>query len=270
MTPRFFVPLVALGFVLLTGCTTTRTSAVSGEEGGSVEIAVSRQEATNSERQRAKVHTELGRLYLMEGQFEVALDEARISIEADSGYAPAHNLVGLVYMTLRKSDLAQESFRRALDLAPGDPEINNDYGWFLCQTGKPKDSIIYFRKAINNRLFTSPGKALTNAGLCSLMASDDRQAEDYLFQALRLDRENAAALFWLADLAYRDKRYPEALQRIKGLHALGEPSAASAWLGLRIDRKLGDREGEARYMGIMRRKYRETPEFQKMTRGEFD
>jgi type IV pilus assembly protein PilF len=255
---------------VLAGCAVTGMSAPSGEDGGSVEVAVSRQEATSSERQRAKVHTELGRLYLMEGQYEVALDEARIAIEAESGYAPAHNLTALVHMALRKNDSAQESFQRALSLASSDPEINNDFGWFLCQTGRAKESIAHFKVAINNRLYTSPVKALTNAGLCSIINKDDRQAENYLVQSLRLDRGNVAALYWLADLTYRGKRHAEARQWLNELHNQSEPSAASAWLGLRIDRKLSDREGEARYMGILRRKYRESAEFQKLTRGEFD
>jgi type IV pilus assembly protein PilF len=235
-----------------------------------VEQAVSQQTALTDQRQRAKVHTELGMLYLMEGRMDIALEEARIAIEAEAGYAPAHNLTGLIHMALRKNELAEQSFRRALNLAGGDPEINNDYGWFLCQTGRPRESIAHFERAIGNPLFKTPIKAMTNAGLCSLLFKDDRQAESYFLRALRLDRVNAPAYFWLADIAYREGRFADARQRMKELHAVIEPTAESAWLGLRIDRKLGDREGEARYMGLMRRKYRDTPEFQKMTRGEFD
>ncbi len=259
--------LVLLTSTVLFGC---NGSTVRSSNSGSVEVAVSRQDSSSVDRQRAKVHSELGRLYLQDGRYDIALSEAEIAFDADSGYAPAYNLQALVFMALRNSDSAEESFRKALNLAPNDPEIHNDFGWFLCQTGKAQESIGHFKVAIDNRLYTSPVKALTNAGLCSLSLKSDRQAEDYLQRALTMDRTNVAALYWLADIAYRDQRLAEARQRLKDLHVQIDPTAESAWLALRVDRKLGDRESEARNMGTLRRKYRESPEYQKLMRGEFD
>lgn len=235
-----------------------------------VEQAVVRQTETNEVRQRAKVHAELGALYLQDGRPEVALEEARKSLDADSSYAPAHSLTGLIYMSLRKSDLAEASLRRALQLAPGDPEINNNYGWFLCQSNRIKDSYAYFQTALGNPLYLTPAKALTNIGICALMEKDDRKAEEYLLRSIRADRSNLRAYYLLADINYRTKRYDDARQWLSDLHKKMEPTSESAWLALRVDRLLGDREGEARYIGILRRKYRDSPEYQKLSRGEFD
>lgn len=253
---------------LLAGCTTTGSDQIAAA--GSVDQAVSRQTPTTDAQRRAKVHTELGMLYLREGRHEVALEEARIAIESESGYAPAHNLRGMVYMALGQNERAEQGFRQALNLAKGDPEINNDYGWFLCQTGKPKESLPFFQAAIGNPLYQTPGRALTNAGFCAMKGKDDRQAEEYLLRALRADRNSPTALYWLADIAYRSNRLADARQRMNELHALVEPNALSAWLGLRIERKLGDRGGEARYQGVLRSKYRDSDEYMKMSRGEFD
>lgn len=251
---------------LLAGC----AGNPAGGESASVELAMSQQAAGSEARQRAKVHAELGRLYLEEGRHEVALDEARIAMASDGAYAPAYNLMGLVYMALRKNELAAESFRSALGLAGNDPEINNDYGWFLCQTGRARESIAHFRIAIGNPLFQAPAKALVNAGYCAMRIPDDRLAEEYLLRALRYDVGNRGALYWLAELAYRGNRPDEARQRLQDLHKLIEPTAASAWLALRVDRKLGDRDGEARHTGLLRRKHRDSAEYQKLMRGEFD
>lgn len=266
-----------LGAVLLatTGCNSSLPRPDTGEQ-ANVEVAVSRQTATSNEQQRAKVHTDLGRLYLLDGRYEIALEEAKIALEADGAYAPAHNLRALVYMVLNQNELAEENFRRALSIARNDPEINNDYGWFLCQTGRAKASIPHFQVAINNPLFQQPIKPVTNAGLCLLLVRqdrkvEDRQAENYFLRALRIDPKHTAALFWLADIAYRGNRYDDALLRLKELHKImPEPVAASAWLALRLARKMGDRDEEARMMGIMRRKYRDSPEYQSLSRGEFD
>ena len=260
------------GSVILAGCNTnTRSDAEVEERPVKAEQAMSRQEALSDERKRSKVHTELGRAYLLDGRFEVALQEVGIVLDSDSSYAPAHNLKGLVYMAMRQNDMARTSFLDALRIAPGDPEINNDYGWFLCQTGKARESLPHFKQAFNNPLYQSPGKALTNAGLCALNIKDDRQAEEFMFRAWRVDRANSTALFFLADIAYRENRLMDARQRIKDLHnVIPEPTAETAWLALRVERKLGDRENEARFTGILRRKYRDSEEYLKMSRGEFD
>lgn len=263
---RLTLLVAALLVNLLTGCESNPTNG----DTASVEQAMSSQTAKTDDRQRAKVHTELGRLYFRNGRFDVALEEAKNAVEAENAYAPAHDLMGLIYMALRKNDLSEQAFRRAISLGNSDPEINNDLGWFLCQTGRARESMRHFAIAINNPLYQSPGNALTNAGLCSLLLKEDRQAEEYLLRALRIDKGNANALFWLGDIAYRGNRLEDARQRLKDLHALLEPTAESAWLALRIDRKLGDREGEAHYTGIMRRKYRDSSEYLKLSRGEFD
>lgn len=254
--------LIAL---VLSGC-----AGRSHTEATSVEQSVSRQTSTNEVRLRAKVHTELGSLYLQDGRHDVALEEARIALETESGYAPAHNLMGLIYMTLRKNELAEESFRRALRLAANDPEINNNYGWFLCQTDRIEESFTHFQVAIDNPLYQTPGKVLTNAGVCAMMNKDDRKGTAFLLRAIRLDRANLRALYLLADIGYRENRLTDARQWIKDLHTKLEPTAESAWLALRIERKLGDRESEARFTGILRRKYRDSPEYQKLSHGEFD
>src|SRR5512135_1195430 len=99
---------------------------------------------------RAKLHTELAALYYRRGSMAVALDELRSATSADSNYAPAYGMFGLVYMDLKENRLAQENFERGLKISPNDPDINHNYGWFLCQTGRETESIGYFERAIRN------------------------------------------------------------------------------------------------------------------------
>ena len=234
------------------------------------ERPTSQQPVAGDAKQRAKVHTELGSLYYADGRFAVSLEEARTALAADPEYAPAYNLLGLVHMTLRENQLAEENFERALRLVPGDAEINNNYGWFLCQTGRERRSIGYFQTALKNPLYATPSKPYTNAGICSLRLKDDAAAEDFLAQALRIDPVNAAANYWLADILFRHDRLGDARKRIEDLHQLGEPNAESLWLAIRIDHRLGDRESEARHIAQLRRKFAGSPEYQKLNQGQFE
>lgn len=253
--------------LLLAGCATT--SGVSSG-GGTAEQAVSQQPTTSEARQRAKIHTELGALYLESGRFGVAQEEGRIALSADSGYAPAHNLLALVHMNLKENAAADDEFQKALRLAPNDPEINNNYGWFLCQSERPQQSVGHFLAAIKNPLYTTPAKAMTALGICYLKLQDEASAEDFLTKALRVDPGNAEAMYWLGDVYYRKGRYYEARRVVGDLNRAMEPNPQSIWLALRVERRIGDREGEARYASQLRRKFQGSPEYQKLMQGQYE
>lgn len=245
-------------------------ASVNRDAGQSAEQPVSQQTATSDTRQRAKVHTELGALYMQRGNMGVALEEARAALSADAGYAPAHNLMGLVYMQLHEDIAAEKSFGLALALAPGDPEINNSFGWFLCQTGREQRSMQYFHLAIKSPLYATPAMPYANAGICSLRLKDDKAAEDYFIKALRLDANNNRAIFFLADIAFRQGRLEEARRHLTELHKQAESSPESLWLAVRIERKLGDRDAEARYSSQLRRKFPGTPEQLMLMQGRYE
>ncbi|MCX7168023.1 MAG: type IV pilus biogenesis/stability protein PilW [Rhodocyclales bacterium] len=250
---------------LLAGCTATGFGSGQGAQ-----QAVSAQPAESEQQQRAKVHTELGSLYMLDGRSAIALEEARIALSADPNYAPAYNLLGLTHMVLGEARLAEDNFEKAQRLAPGDPEISNNFGWFLCQNGREQRSIAYFMVAAKNPLYTTPTKPFTNAGICSVRIKDDKAAEDYLSTALRLSPTNTQALFWLADIAYRQGRHVEARQWATDIEKMMEPTAEVIWLVLRIERKLGNREAEARYASQLRRRFPGSPEQRLLTQGQYE
>lgn len=251
--------------LLLLGCTAT-----GGGSGQGAQQAVSAQPPENEQQQRAKVHTELGSLYMLDGRSAIALEEARIALSADPNYAPAYNLLGLTHMVLKEARLAEENFRKAMSLAPGDPEISNNFGWFLCQNGGERESIAYFMAAAKNPLYTTPTKPYTNAGICSVRLKDDKAADAYLLTALQLSPTNTQALYWLADIAYRQGRHSEARQWATDIEKMMEPTAEVIWLALRIERKLGNREAEARYASQLRRRFPGSPEQRLLSQGQYD
>jgi type IV pilus assembly protein PilF len=251
--------------VLLAGCTATGSGSGQGAQ-----QAVSAQPAASDQRQRAKVHTELGSLYLLDGRSAVALEEARIALSVDSNYAPAYNLLGLTHMGLNEPRLAEDNFQQALRLAPGDPEISNNYGWFLCQNGREQASINYFMAAAKNPLYTTPSKPYTNAGICSMRVKNDKAAEEYLTTALRLSPGNTQAMLGLADIAYQQGHFKEARQWTADIERVMEPTSDVVWMIVRIERKLGNREAEARYATQLRRRFPGSVEQRLLAQGKYD
>lgn len=253
-------------FLLLAACS---TSPMKQEDQGA-ERPVSQQPAETDAAARAKAHTELGMLYLQNRQAGVALEEARIAVTADPGYAGGHHLLGLVHMFLGEPQPARSAFQRAVGLAPNDPLINNDYGWFLCTQGEHREGIRRLSLAARNPLFSAPTRSFFNAGLCALQSRDEASAETYFRQSLLADPTNTPAAYQLSALLYKTGRHLEARRLIEEVMRQIEPTAESLWLALRIERKLGDRRAEAGYAAQLRRRFPDSEEFKALQQGRFE
>jgi len=220
----------------------------------------------------AKIHTELASMYFQEGNVAVALEELGYALIAFPKYAPAYNLAGLVHAFLRENDKAEALFKKALELGPNDPEISNNYGWFLCQSGKEKQSIPYFLDAIKNPQYVSPDVAYTNAGRCSLKAGDVDGAETYLNNAIRISSGgNLSARLYLAHLRYGQGNFEETRRLVTAvLKDMPMPPAEALWLALRTERKLGNRQAENALATQLRGRHPDSPEYQNYLKGNFE
>ncbi len=234
-----------------------------------LERPVSEQPVQNDGRRKAKVHVELGQAYFQAGRFGVALDEARAAATYDSGYAPVYQLMGQVHMFLEENAIAEANFVHAMRLAPGDPEVMNSYGWFLCSVGKEQAGLELLTTAARNPYYQSPARALTNAGLCQVRLKNDKAAEEQFLRSLEADATNLQAIYHLAAIAYRRGAYEASRRYIAALHEGGEPSAESLWLGIRVERRLGDRAAEASLVQQLRRRFPTSPEYQAFLQGQY-
>jgi type IV pilus assembly protein PilF len=74
----------------------------------------------------------------------------------------------------------------------------------------------------------------------------------------------------LAAIWYQRGRYADALGLITRFNKAVEPNAASLWLALRIERKLGDSAAEATLAAHLRRNFSTSSEYQDFLRGNFE
>jgi len=252
---------IFLTLLLLAGCASDQgPTRESGQIVGEV----------GEPRNRARLHTELAALYFGRGNMNVALEELRTAVRADANYAPAHSMFGLVYMELKENRLAEDSFERALRLSPNEPDINHNYGWFLCQNKREEESIRYFLQAIRNPLYPTPWRSYSAAGQCSLRIDKPKDAEEFFLRALRQEPDEPASLLQLGQIRYRQGNLEEARKLVSRYNRLVTPSPESLWLALRVERKLGQRVAERNFATELRRRYPDSPEAQALKRNTFD
>ena len=246
---------------LLAGCVAQPTDGGSGVTGSPVD---------SESRQRARAFTDLAGAYFNRAQYKTALDELRKAITADNQFGPAYNVYGLIYMELAEDKLAEENFRRAIELDRNDSESRNNFGWFLCARGRYDEGLDQFSTAIRNPLYARPEQAMSNAGLCAEKKGDLALAEANLTKSLKLQPDNANTILKMAGLYFRQNRLMEA-QRLLGRHAeLAPATAESLWLGVRLERKLGDRAQEAAYGLQLRKRFADSNEARLLLTGQYE
>lgn len=236
--PSWRVALAAALLAGAAGCATTD----DGTAGSVVDTrsVVPTAEVDTEERRRARIRLELAAGYYQQRNYSVALDELRQALTIDPDYAAAYGMLGLVYMDIKETSLADQSFRKALNLMPANAELNNNYGWFLCRNGRQAESLPYFEKAASDPLYQTPARPLHNAGICMRQAQDEDKALEYLHRAFQVEPANAVVLYNLADIYLGRKDFQRAHFYSQRLLKAYQPTAQVLWQALRIARLRGD------------------------------
>lgn len=261
--PHFsFIACFLATAVLLAGCGTQPVADTRGDLQSSAD-------QTESQK-RARIRLQLALNYYEQRQLAVALDEIKQALQADPKFADAYSMRALILMEMGENRKAEEDFLQAIRLAPNSPDFSNNYGWFLCETGREKQSIPYFEAALKNRAYQSPAKALNNAGVCSLKLKDMAAAERYLSQAFQLDPGNISTNVSLAKIHFERGDYERARFYIGRVMKADVMTAEVLWLAIKIERKLGDRAAENSLATQLRRRHGGSVEFAAYQRGAFD
>jgi type IV pilus assembly protein PilF len=226
--------------------------------------------AETDQRTRARLHTELAAGYFQVGSVGVALEEVSIALRADSGYGPAYNMAGLIYAALKEDRLAEQNFRQALRIGPADSDAHHNFGWYLCSRGRKQEGIRHLLTAVRNPLYQFPDRSYATAGLCAREGGELDAADEYFQLALKARPTNPQALYHLADMSYARGDYPAARDYINRFTRAATAGPEVLWLGVRVERRLGDRNAEASFALQLRNNFPESQEARALLAGKYE
>ena len=184
----------------------------------------------------AKEHLEIGRQFLIDGNYGEAISELSLAVSLDPKLSEAHSLLGVAYDKRGFGDRAKESFERAVKidedadtlnnlgfsfyqsgnyraavdrlkraakLAPNDERILNNLGLAYCRLGKIDEAYKAFSRAT--------GPLTGNLNVAKMLERFGREddAIRYYEAARQIDPNNTIALRRLADLYQRVGRASE-------------------------------------------------------------
>ncbi len=240
---RYGFPCLAVAALLLGAC--ARTPSLSKEEKSRV----------------VEANLQLAIAYMQDGRFQVAEKKLQKAFDTDPKQPQTHMTYGLFYSLTTQPKKADKHYRRAVKLDPDNPDILNNYAQFLCQTGKVGPAREAFLRAARDPVYQTPEIPYTNLAICLISNDELEEAETYLQRALSQSPGQPIALLHMSGLKYQLREYLSARAYLQRYADTGETyTAASLWLGVRIERQLGDRNAEKRYARALRASFPDAPE----------
>ncbi len=253
-------------WITLGGCAGPAGSSQVGAPRGDI---VTESDET-AERKRASIRMQLALGYLERGETTVALDEVKQALQIDPTYSDAFSLRGLIYMRLNDFPIAEESFNKALSLKPHDSNVLHNMGWLKCQDGRYSQAMDYFAQAVANPLYPERAKTYMAQGLCQIKAGQLPEAEASLVKSYGYDAGNPVTGYNLANLLYQRQEFVRALFYIRRLNNSELANAESLWLGIKIERRMGNREAMNQLAVQLVKRFAQSPQAVLYQRGAFD
>jgi type IV pilus assembly protein PilF len=263
---RWLLLVLAFG-ALLSACVAQQQAVVPANE--------TRDRITASDepdvQKRARARMELASAYFSRGQMTTALDQVKLAIAADPLYGEAYNLRGLIYANLGDQSLAEESFKRALQLNARDADTMHNYGWYLCQQRRYPEAAALFTQALAVPQYRGTPRTLLAQGICQAGAGQLAASEASLTRAYEIDPSSPLTATNLSEVLYRRGEFERARFYVRRVNALADvANAQTLWLAARIENKLGNRQGANDFGTQLRSRFPESREARAFASGDFD
>ena len=212
-------------------------------------------------RKAAKANAELGLRYMIQGSNEVAMTKLKRALEFDNTYGPAHHYLAELYRRRGRNADAEEHYEQAFSYSEGDTSLlSNNYGAFLCGQGRYKEGERQFSKVLQNPVYPRRDQVYENMGLCMLRKPDLKKAEEYLRKALQINPHLPHSLLAMGKLSFEEKNYMSARAYLQRFQSEDKPTPESLWLGIRVERILGDKDALASYGLALKGRFPDAPE----------
>jgi type IV pilus assembly protein PilF len=251
-TPRALAMLLAV-LALLAGC----TSSGGGNEPASPE-------------DRLRAHLDLAEGYMEVGDLSRAKLPLERALAIDSRSWEAHDLLGRIYQREGEADLAERHFRNAARYDRDNARVRNDYGVFLYEQGRYDEAVEQLERAVADPDSAQRPVAYENLGLASLASGERTRARNAFARAVMLDEDRSVALLELAELAFADADFAQSASYFERYRNVARPTARSLWLGIRLARRVEDRDAEASYALQLRNLFPQSEQFRRWRESSAD
>ncbi len=212
---------------------------------------------------RAKSYFDLGVAYMERKRYDLAEPKFQYSIEIKPT-AKAYNALAVLYEEQHDNALAEDTYKRLLTEFPDFALGYMNYYVFLCKNDRVGQiRALSAKMQSKGRILAALGQIA--AGNCAFEKGRKDQAIAYYNQALKYEPYSAGALLPLAQINYDKGRVEEAKRQVDLVNNQVGYSARSVYLAVLVNRKLGNRLEERKYLRVLQTRFAGTEEAEKLS-----
>ena len=193
-------------------------------------------------------HLDLGFRYIQRNNREKARQHLSKALEINPKSSEAYTGYALIYKQEDEQALAEKSFQKALRADGQDTRARFYYSAFLVENQQFEKAHKHLLKVVADVDYPNRALALVSLGQVESKLGNTRAARQAFEKSLRLNANYALTYLEIADMEYLEGNYSlsasylaQYRKRVRQLPPRG------LWLGVRLEHRLNNRDGEASY-----------------------
>jgi type IV pilus assembly protein PilF len=240
-----FIVLIMTTAFLITGCVS---------EGGKPKRQVDKSKSLD-------LHVQLAQGYIDRGNRESARHHLRKASEINKSSPEVMETLARLYQLEGESNLAEETFKKAIKAKKNFTLARNNFGVFLFSARRYEEALEQFELAAEDLDYDGRAAALVNVGRTALLLGKNDRARAAFEHASVLDRNSSDAHIELADIYFLAKEYAKAKEHLDRFQSMGQQSPRALLLGIRLERIFGNKDKEASYLLVLKNRFPYSKEY---------
>lgn len=227
--------MIMLAIGVVSGCASTHQNADQTESSDESE--------PRPKSETAKINAQLGIAYLEQRNVQRAKQKLLLALDQGPDIPETWYSMAYFLEATGNKEEANKYYQKSLAIAPERGDAQNNYGTFLCRSGRYQESISHFMQAAKAKDYLDPAAAYENAGICSMKMAAYQQAAGYFNQALLKDPARTLSLLKLAEVDMKLKKYKNAKEMLLQYSLVATPTEEYTRLSEQLAKETAGHKG---------------------------
>jgi type IV pilus assembly protein PilF len=208
-----------------------------------------------------KNYVHMAMVYIQNRDMTQADRALRRATDIGDDDAALHNAWGLFFLVEQDDEKAEEHFLRAIAEDPEFSAAYNNYGAMLFRQKRYEEAIERLSVVNKHYRYEMRHQSFETLGQSYLALGRTADAGRAFSKALQLSPRMAGSLLGMAQISFAQGDYAAADHYLTQFETLGRRTPEQLWLGIRLQRQLGDKNRLASYELSLRKLYPGSAQF---------